>query len=80
MEPSTPRERTLSTSLSESFDRYLQDKGKGRGGEGGNYRRNAARELNWFAGWAASERGDEDWTGIVPEEVDRDPNSAGLND
>ena len=27
------------------FERYLQDKGKGRGGEGGNYRRNAAREL-----------------------------------
>ena len=31
--------------LRSSFERYLQDKGKGRGGEGGNYRRNAAREL-----------------------------------
>ncbi|MFQ3295351.1 MAG: hypothetical protein ACI8VE_002436, partial [Natrialbaceae archaeon] len=27
--------------LNASFERYLQDKGKGRGGEGGNYRRNA---------------------------------------
>ena len=35
--------------LRSSFDRYLQDKGKGRGGEGGNYRRNAARELDRFA-------------------------------
>ena len=38
-------DRALSMSLEETFERYLQDKGKGRGGEGGNYRRNAEREL-----------------------------------
>ena len=39
----------LESVLDESFERYLQDKGKGRGGDGGNYRRNAARELERFA-------------------------------
>lgn len=34
--------------LAGSFDRYLQDKGKGRDGEGGYYRRNAARKLERF--------------------------------
>jgi integrase len=66
--------------LRSSFDRYLQDKGKGRGGESGNYRRNAARELARFAEWAAGERGDEDWTGITPEDVDRDPTFADLDE
>ncbi len=66
--------------LRSSFDRYLQDKGKGRGGEGGNYRRNAARELDRFAEWAAGERGDDDWTGITPEDVDRDPTFADLDE
>jgi len=33
----TPRERA-DQSLTSSFERYLQDKGKGRGGDGGNYR------------------------------------------
>ncbi|SDG24101.1 tyrosine-type recombinase/integrase [Halorientalis regularis] len=60
------------TPLASSFDRYLQDKGKGRGGDGGNYRRNAERELHRFAEWAAGDRGD-DWTGIVPDDVDREP-------
>jgi hypothetical protein len=41
--------------------------------DGGNYRRNAARELERFAEWAAGERGDEDWAGIVPADADRDP-------
>lgn len=59
----TPRERA-DRPLASSFERYLQDKGKGRGGEGGNYRRIAARELDRFVEWAAGERGDEDWTGI----------------
>jgi hypothetical protein len=80
MEPNTPRERTLLTSLSESFDRYLQDKGKGRGGGDGNYRRNVARELDRFAEWAAGERGDEDWTGIIPDDVDRDLTFEDLNE
>ncbi|QGX93357.1 site-specific integrase (plasmid) [Haloplanus rallus] len=65
--------------LRSSFDRYLQDKGKGRGGEGGNYRRNAARELDRFAEWAAGERGDDDWTGITPE-ADRDPTFEDLDE
>ena len=45
------------SALDDSFERYLQDKGKGRGGDGGNYRRNAARELERFAEWAAGDRG-----------------------
>jgi len=60
-------------SLTDSFERYLQDKGKGRGGDSGNYRRNAARELERFAQWAAGDRGRAEWTEIVPEGVDRDP-------
>ena len=42
-------DRTLSTTLDDSFERYLQDKGKDRGGNGENYRRNAAREFERFA-------------------------------
>jgi len=68
-------DRALSTALDDSFERYLQDKGKGRGGDGGNYRRNAARELERFAEWAAGgDRGDDHWTGIVPDDVDRGAN------
>jgi len=66
--------------LRSSFDRYLQDKGKGRGGEGGNYRRNAARELDRFVEWAAGERGDDDWTGITPEGADREPTFEDLDE
>jgi hypothetical protein len=47
------------SALDDSFERYLQDKGKGRGGDGGNYRRNAARELERFVEWAAGDRGIE---------------------
>jgi hypothetical protein len=65
--------RGSSTLLASSFERYLQDKGKGRGGEGGNYRQNAARELDRFVEWAAGDRGDHDWTGIVPDDVDKVP-------
>ncbi|MEF8825237.1 MAG: site-specific integrase, partial [Halapricum sp.] len=46
----TPRERP-DRSLASSFERDLQDKGRGRGGDGGNYRRDAARELECFAEW-----------------------------
>jgi integrase len=66
--------------LRSSFERYLQDKGKGRGGDGGNYRRNAARELKRFAEWAAGERGDDDWTGIVPNKADREPSFGDLDE
>jgi len=75
----TPRERA-DRSLASSFERYLQDKGKGRGGEGGNYRRNAARELERFAAWAAGERGGDDWTGITPDGTDRPPAFADLDE
>ncbi|WP_440991812.1 site-specific integrase [Haloarchaeobius baliensis] len=62
-----------------TFERYLQDKGKGRGGQGGNYRRNAARELERFADWARGDRGPDDWAGIVPAD-DREPAFADLDD
>ena len=80
MDRNTPTEGAPLTSISESFDRYLQDKGKGRGGEGGNYRRNAARELERFAGWAAGDRGGDDWTGIAPDGADRDPTFEDLDE
>ncbi|WP_238994022.1 site-specific integrase, partial [Halobellus captivus] len=73
-------DRALSTPLDDSFERYLQDKGKGRGGGGGNYRRNAARELERFAEWAAGDRGADDWTGIVPDDVDREPTFDDLDE
>jgi integrase len=69
-----------STPLASSFERYLQDKGKGRGGNGGNYRRNAARELERFAEWTAGDRGDDDWTGIVPDNVDGNPTFGELDE
>ena len=68
------------SALDDSFERYLQDKGKGRGGDGGNYRRNAARELERFAEWAAGDRGRDDWTGITPDDVDREPVFADLDE
>lgn len=61
------------TPLTDTFELYLQDKGKGRGGDGGNYRRNAARELDRFTEWAAGTRGYDDWSGITPDDVDREP-------
>ena len=77
MNQNTSSTRDGSTPLTSSFERYLQDKGKGRGGDGGNYRRNAARELKRFAEWAAGDRGGDDWTGIVPADGDRDtPNRS----
>jgi integrase len=80
MDRNPPTERTRQAPLSESFERYLQDKGKGRGGEGRNYRRNTARELERFVEWAAGERGNEDWTEITPEDTSRNPTFADLNE
>jgi integrase len=65
--------------LADSFDRYLRDKGKGRDGSGGNYRRNAERELERFAEWAAGERGSDSWPGVVPN-ADRDPTFSDLDE
>jgi integrase len=69
-----------STPLAETFERYLQDKGKGRGGGGGNYRRNAGRELQRFQEWATGDRGDENWTGITPDGSNRKPTFADLDE
>jgi len=80
MNQNTPSARDGTTPLTSSFERYLQDKGKGRGGDGGNYRRNAARELERFAEWAAGDRGDDGWTGIVPDDIDRDPTFEDLDE
>jgi len=80
MNQNNPSTRSSSTPLTDTFERYLQDKGKGRGGDGGNYRRNAARELDRFVEWAAGERADEDWIGIVPENADRDPTFEDLDE
>lgn len=61
------------TALDTTFDRYFQDIGKGRGGDGGHYRRNSKRELERFTEWAAGDRGPGEWTGIVPQDADRAP-------
>jgi len=73
MTPDTESGKRIGQSLTDSFDRYLQDKGKGRAGDGGNYRRNAARELERFAEWAAGNRGRDKWTGVIPEDSKREP-------
>ena len=65
--------------IKDSFERYLQDKGKGRGGDGGNYRRNAARELDRFVEWAAGDSGD-DSTRIVPDDINREPSFKDLDE
>ncbi|WP_226023782.1 tyrosine-type recombinase/integrase [Halomicrobium salinisoli] len=80
MTPDNTRRDRIDRPLRETFDRYLQDKGKGRGGDGGNYRRNAARELERFAEWAAGERGGDNWSGITPPDADRDPTFADLDE
>ena len=67
-------------SLDETFTRYFQDIGKGRDSSGGHYRRNSKRELEQFVGWAAGERGPDEWTGIVPEDDDRGPTFNDLSE
>jgi len=57
----TLSDRARGVSVTDSIERYLQDKGKGRGGDGGNYRRNAARELERFGQWTAGDRGRESY-------------------
>ena len=73
-------DRALSTPIDNTFDRYLQDKGKGRGGGGGNYRRNVTRELDRFAEWAAGERGGVEWTGIATSDSNRKPTFEDLDE
>ena len=80
MERNTSTDRVQLTPLSDTFERYLQDKGKGRGGKGGNYRRNVARELERFAEWTTGERGSDDWTGIGSSDSDREPTFEELDE
>jgi integrase len=68
------------TAIESTFDLFLQDKGKGRNGEGGHYRRNVERELNHFLEWATGDRGSDSWTGILPEETDREPQFRDLSE
>jgi integrase len=75
----TPTHSTL-TSLEQTLDPYLQDKGKGRSGDSGHYRRNSERELKRFIEWASGQRGPDSWTGIVPVDEDRTPAFADLDE
>jgi len=75
MTEKTPSTRRASRTLRSSFERYLQDKGKGRGGDGGNYRRNAARELDRFAEWAGAAD-----TGVGAAGEDREPRFEDLDE
>jgi len=68
------------TAIESTFDLFLQDKGKGRDGEGGHYRRNVERELNHFLEWAAGDRGSDSWTDILPEETEREPQFRDLSE
>ena len=72
--------RDGTTAFTNSFERYLQDKGKGRGGDGGNYRRNATRELERFHEWARGERGNDKWDGVVSDDPDREPTFDDLDE
>lgn len=72
--------RSSEVALASTFERYLQDIGKGRGGEGGHYRRNSKRELTRFVEWAAGDRGRDDWHGVVPEGEDREPTFEDLDE
>jgi hypothetical protein len=73
-------DRILSTRLAETFEPYLQDKGKSPDGKSGSYRRNAARELERFAEWSAGDCSSDDRAGITPDDVDRDPSFGDLNE
>lgn len=68
------------TDLDATFDRYFQDIGKGRGGDGGHYRRNSKRELERFTEWAAGDRGPDEWIGIIPDDADRAPTFEDLSE
>jgi hypothetical protein len=48
MDRNTATGRTQWSPLIDSFERFLQGKGKGRGGGRGDYRRNVERELERF--------------------------------
>lgn len=75
--------RNTSTAIASSFEQFLTDNGKDEGGNTGNYRRDAERELSLFNDWAhgdvldpANADSPESWTGILdtqaPGEASRD--------
>ena len=41
----------MNSSIQQFIERFLQEKGKGRGGQSGSYRRDAARELDRYQDW-----------------------------
>ena len=55
-------------------------RGKAAVATAGNHRRNAARELERFAEWGGGDGGDDNWTGIVPDDVDREPTFDDLDE
>lgn len=73
-------EQSESMLLRSSFDPFLQDKGKGRAGSGGNYRSNVEPQLERFEAWAAGDQGPANWDGITPEYTDRRPTFADLDE
>jgi len=63
------------TPIDATFDQFLTDKGKGDGGETGNYRGEAERELKRFLRWACGETEDtanagntRSWSGVSDTE------------
>jgi len=73
-----PEQDRQQTPLAQTLPRFLQDKGKGRSGDSGHYRRNAARELERFVEWADGERGPDSWSGIA--DADRPPRFTDLDE
>jgi integrase len=64
----TERNSTDGTPIAPVIDAFLRDKGKGEAGESGNYRSDAARELDRFVSW------------LREEDLGRDPMFADLDE
>jgi integrase len=75
-----PRSKSAETPIETSYKPYFRDIGKGRDGEGGHYRRNVERELTHFLEWATGDRGSDSWTGILPEDANREPQFGDLSE
>lgn len=81
------RDRTSSTPIASTVPKFLTDKGKGESGDGGNYRRDAERELDRFIRWCRGDGPDPanadppaEWAGVrPPTERDRDVTFADLD-
>jgi hypothetical protein len=61
-------DRQQRTSIADLVDSFLRDKGKGDAGKSGNYRSDAARELDRFVSW------------LREEDLGRDPTFADLDE